>query len=185
MPHPLLLLVLVTQAPPPGGGAVYRNNVYGFQLGVPAGWTQEPDSVLHDRVLRMRRNGASESETNYVAAFTRTPGRWTAYPYVLVQVNDVAADDSQPGDLASVAAELNSMTGGVARYDSGQHAVLFRGGRGPARAGQVVLAFAGIRLTDRALVSVLAYGMEQDSLDTEAIRDRFLAALKVDRLPLR
>lgn len=183
MPHPLLLALLILQASPDRGGAAYRNDTVGFEIVAPAGWVLLPDSVLHDRIAAMRRIGARASETNYVAAFTRTPGDWFAYPYVLVQVNELAPGDTTPTP-EDLTADL-SFFGNAARYDSSQHAVLISGPPRQVSPGVSIRGYSGIRLSRRGLVSVLAYGMEGDSLNTAAIRDRFLATLKVDVPPNR
>jgi hypothetical protein len=198
MPQLVALALLLLQTPPRDTQVVYRNDAYGFQLAVPDQWIQVPDSIFQARIQFVRQNGATESQTNYVAAFAHDPVQgWFAYPYVMIQVEPLDPDDPSPPTLDTIAAALNGVvpeaTGnrlitkappaGTARVDRKMAAVLYQGGRTQVSGSGWLLGYSGIKLTPRGLVSVNAYGMESDSLATAAIRDRFLAGLQVDRPP--
>lgn len=176
--HALVFALSLLQAPPQAGPP-YRNDTYGFEIAVPPGWVQVPDSVLRERVLAMRRMGAPEGKIDYPAAFARAPvGDWFARPYVLVQVNPSAPDQTAPSSLVQVAADLTGM-GQSAHYDPGQDAVLVTSSRIPAQPGTWLRSCSGIRNSRRGLVSVMVYDLEGDSLSTAAIRDRFLTGLRI------
>lgn len=176
--HAVGFALLLLQTPPQGGPPLYRNEIYGFEIAVPPGWVQVPDSVLGERVRAMRRLGAPEGKTEFPAAFARAPVRdWFAYPYVMVQVNESAPDEA-PSRLVQVAADLTRM-GNSARYDSAQDAVLVTSPRMQAQAGMPLRSWSGIRLARRGLVSVMVYAPEKESTSTAAIRDRFLAGLRI------
>jgi hypothetical protein len=181
---PVVVLVLsLLQAPSQSGLAVYRNDAYGFEIAVPSGWVEVPDSVLRERVLALRRLGAPEGKTEFPTAFARAPVHdWFARPYVMVQVNESAPDQSGPSSLVQVAADLVRM-GNSTRYDTAQDAVLVTSPRMQAQSGMPLRSWSGIRLARRGLVSVMVYAPEADSISTAAIRDRFLAGLHVDSLP--
>lgn len=171
----------VTPPPPPapftGPAAVYRDDSLGILLTAPAGWTRIPDSVFAARVAQLRRAGADEGAPQYVAAFTTTPGDWFAYPYLLVQVG--AAPPGEPMPTADDLVRELSAAGNAARYDTARAAVLLSAAPQPVAPGVAIRGYSAIRLAPRALVSVMAYGLDKDSAATAAIRDRFLAGLSV------
>lgn len=180
----LVIAVLLVQTP-----AVYRNDAYGFQIVTLAGWKQVPDSILQSRVAAMRRHGAIETETNYLTAFVPAAATdWFAHPYVLVQFNEFAGEDSGPSleELAPSLEELGqqlSISQAQARYDPIQEAVLVSGQRVDVAQGVAIRSYSGIKQSRRGLVSVMVYAREVDSTDTAAIRDRFLAALHIVSRP--
>jgi hypothetical protein len=177
----------LTVAPPPppapvtGPAAVYRDDVLGIAVTAPAGWARVPDSVLHARVAEMRRGGADEGATQFVAAFTLTPGDWFAYPYLLVQVNTAPPGEPMP-TTADLLEELGS-AGNAAHYDAARDAVLVSGQPTQMSPGISFRSYLGIRLAPRAIVSIMAYGFDKDSSATAAIRDRFLAGMTVGARP--
>lgn len=182
MTGPTVLALLLFQVPQAADSSVYRNDADSFRITVPARWTRVPDSIVQARVLRMRRAGAPEQDTNYPAAFARLPVRdWFAFPYVLVQVNEHNPDDPVPS-LDRLAADLTAI-GNSARVAPGADAVLVAGPRVPGPAGAWIRSFSGIRIGRRALVSVMVYALEPDSTAAAATRDQFLAALQVESKP--
>jgi hypothetical protein len=197
MSQALLLALLVLQTPSQGGAAVYRNDSLGFRVAAPPGWALLPDSSLHRMILAMRQNGASESQTNYVAVFAPLPlHAQLGYPYLLVQIQDVDPGDMPP-TLDSLAAILNGMVpeptgnrliakdpGSVsARVDTAARAVLLSAGATQLRDGRLLGSYGALRLMRHGFVSLFVYGLLADSLETTALRARFLAGLRVDSLP--
>jgi hypothetical protein len=188
-----VLVAFLVQTPT---AAVYRNDTSGFDLTIPAGWVQMPDSLLQAGIRTLIQHGANPRQTRYVAAFGRAPVRdWHAYPYVIIQVEPADEGDAPlpPHILDSIVANLNGSalppTGNdliarthgqmTARYDSASDAVTAQLPTGLLADGRSVVGFIAIKVGRRGLVSVNVYGMAADSVATAAIRDRFLAGFKV------
>lgn len=197
MPSCALLLAVMLHAQGRDTLAVYRNDSAGFELTIPSGWVQMPDTVLQAGIRAMIQHGADPNQVAFVTAFSRAPVRdWHAYPYVMIQLQSFGAGDSVPPPhvLDSLVAFLNEAappTGSdliahpprrvTARVDSsGEVATM---DMGPTRLtdGKAVQGYAAFKVGRRGIVSVNVYGIAADSLATRTIRDRFLAGFRTTR----
>lgn len=191
-----VLLAVLLQTQGHDTTPVYRDHSAGIQLTIPAGWVRTPDSILQAGIRIMVRHGADPNHIHYLAAFSlATAPDWHAYPYAIVQLRQFDPEDSLPPHLLdSLALIFNTVVPAPVRNDfiasAPQHMSALRDSVSDAlrvdlgltqmAGGRWVRGYAAIKVSCCGIIAINVYGIASDSLETTAIRDRFLAGFRVD-----
>lgn len=92
----------------PASPRVYRDELRGWQLAIPPGWTQLPDSVVKLMHEEAARTVQDASAFIYLTAFIRDPSQFGTEPHVLVQFTPTPLNQATRAELAKALSALDS-----------------------------------------------------------------------------